>query len=1046
MGRTAHLIMRIAFTHTPHSITLRPHAEKSGLVARLFGTSHRDPSFTALSDAEQTLIFALGDLRAVEDASPGTVEITSDTITLTHDAAASLAASSAQALGLPSDTHLLLATDVSGTLGSPDFRLAYEWRQHGQRQSPRREGCLLFTSQGVRRIPLWMKRALDLADGFSAAADLPSHWAALAGFRRALEPDETIPDEVPEGRRAAQVAMTGFLRGLKVQLADRFSISPNESLSSFEVVPYSSAHLERDGINEEAVSEANAELDGETLAAFQYKLYVGGAAPAYRLADNTYLVIDRAAAPVLSEMARVQRAPKAEREAFIRNPLSFLARAVTDELASAGTLEGLSPAEQEEAIERAVGPTLLETREYAARVIGVEVFQPVPRLIDHSSTTWLPEVFPAHIAKALEEMPAAELDALHRQMEQRTGQPGASVMIADEAVPITPERTGAVKVLHDSKIQPIPAPEEPTEPEPVKDGPLILKPHDNYDDTTWTAKIAPRTPRVPLALPAAIVTPLKPHQLESFDWAIAAWCAGLPGILNADEQGLGKTLQTIAFLNWLQGHMRAPHAAPRGPILIVAPTSLLVNWEEEVERHVAPRRFGQLIRLYGGSIASAKRRGASGVETESGLPHLNLDWLDDALQEGRAHQYWILTTYTTLTNYQHSLGTIPFSAVVFDEIQAAKNQDTIRSNAVASVKADFRIGLTGTPIENRTLDLWTIMDRLAPGALGAGKAFQERYGSPTEDNMTELHARIFLPRGHLPPLGLRRIKADVARDLPTKTRRLHPREMPSPQAREYDVARGKLATGGKGGALRILHHIRSVSVHPGFGSSGSGDDFVALSARLQETMAILSRVQAAGERALVFIEHRDVQFRFAEVVRQKFHLTHVGIINGSTPIKRRQEIVNRFQSHLGDERGFDLLVLGPKAAGTGLTLTAATHVIHLSRWWNPAVEEQCNDRIHRIGQTRDVTIHVPMAIHGGYREDSFDCLLHNLMQRKRRLAARALWPMGDTEADAEGIQNGLNRSGSTTGGDPVDAAMRAMFARDRVQFPEIEADGSIVIS
>jgi SNF2 family DNA or RNA helicase len=248
---------------------------------------------------------------------------------------------------------------------------------------------------------------------------------------------------------------------------------------------------------------------------------------------------------------------------------------------------------------------------------------------------------------------------------------------------------------------------------------------------------------------------------------------------------LGKTLQTIAFLNWLQAHMRHPQAVKRGPILVVAPTSLLVNWEEEVERHVEPGKFGRLIRLYGGSIATSKRRGTLGVEIDSGLPVLDLDWLDDAREDGRedgrAHRFWVLTTYTTLTNYQHSLGTIPFSAVVFDEIQAAKNQDTIRSKSVAAVNADFRIGLTGTPIENSTLDLWTIMDRLAPGALGAGKIFRERYGMPTETNMLELHARVFKPQGTLPPLGLRRIKDEVAKDLPAKSRRIHPREMPALQ-------------------------------------------------------------------------------------------------------------------------------------------------------------------------------------------------------------------------------------------------------------------------
>ena len=1038
--------MRIEFTHTDAAITLSPRAEKPGLFARLLGSTRQDPSFSKLPETEQALIFALGDLRALEDASPGVVTIDADTIRMTHDAAAALSAASARALGLPDDTHLLLATDVIGTLGSPDFRLICEWRYRGQRQSPRREGCLLFTGQGVRRIPLWMKRALDIADGFDPTADLADHWAGLASFRRALEPDEAVPDQLPEGTRAAQMAMTAFLRGLRVQLADRFSISPDAALSQFEVLPYSGVRLEQGGVTDDLVSEADAELSGELLADFQYKLYVNGAAPAYRLANNTYLVIDRAAMPVLAEMVRVQRASKAEQEVFIRNPRAFIARSVTEHLTASGELDGLSPAEQEERIEESVGPALVETREYAARVIGVQVFERTVRPMEGAGTTWMPELFPAHVVKTLEAMPPEALGDLHRQMEERVDEADATVAIGNDAVAITPERVASVKALHEKKTQLTSDPAESADSVEPKPKPIILAPIDNYDDLGWVASTAPRTPMIGLSLPDAIKTTLKPHQLESFDWAVSAWRAGLPGILNADEQGLGKTLQTIAFLNWLQGHMRAPQAAQRGPILVVAPTSLLMNWEEEVERHVVRDGFGHLNRLYGASIATTRRRGTQGTDIAAGLPQLELGWLHEAIQDGRAHRHWFLTTYTTLTNYQHSLGTIPFSAVVFDEIQAAKNQDTIRSHAVATVKADFRIGLTGTPIENTTLDLWTIMDRLAPGALGAGKEFRERYGTATEGNMAELHARVFKPQGAMPPLGLRRTKDQAARDLPTKTRRLHPREMPAPQAREYEAARTKLATGGRGAALKMLHHIRSVSVHPGFGGPETGDSFVALSARLQETMAILSRVHAAGERALVFIEHRDIQFRFAELVRQKFGLAQVDIINGGTPIRKRQEIVNRFQTHLVADRGFDLLVLGPKAAGTGLTLTAATHVIHLSRWWNPAVEEQCNDRIHRIGQTRPVTIHVPMAIHGGFREHSFDCLLHSLMQGKRRLAAQALWPMGDTEGDAQNLQAMLSRGDVSTGGDAVDAAMQATFARDGLLLPARDADGSITIA
>lgn len=192
---------------------------------------------------------------------------------------------------------------------------------------------------------------------------------------------------------------------------------------------------------------------------------------------------------------------------------------------------------------------------------------------------------------------------------------------------------------------------------------------------------------------------------------------------------------------------------------------------------------------------------------------------------------------------------------------------------------------------------------------------------------------------------------------------------------------------------------------------------------------------------MVFIEHRDMQFRFAEIVRHMFGLERIDVINGDTPIPRRQEIVNRFQRHLQSDGGFDMLILGPKSAGTGLTLTAATHVIHLSRWWNPAVEEQCNDRVHRIGQTRPVSIHVPMALHPELGAQSFDSLLQSLMQRKRKLAEQALWPMGDSGADVSSLTEAV--AAPSRGQHAVIAdSMTAQFHRDGLSPPKPNADGS----
>lgn len=1029
-------------TITNDAIEIRFPEQRQGIFARLL-SKPTARSFTDLAPEDRDLLFAIADLRAWADTHADTVDITSDRLKISHDAAASLSAPAAEVLGLPRAVDITLKTDVTGVLGHPDFRLHYEWSRDGRREAPNRTGAILMTAEGPRRLPLWMKRALDLADGFDATLPMEDHWRALADFRRAIEPEDVIETDLPANREMAGLSMTAFLRGLEVRIADRFSISPNQNLNQFEVVPYSAERLDTQGVADNAISEDNAELTGEALAVFQHRLHARGARPAYQLGNNSYLVIDRGAAPVLEEMARAQKAPREERRAFIENPRAFITEAVNRHLEATGALDGLDAAGQEEMVEAFAGPALIESREYSDRVTGVVVYQKPPADFSGSGTTWLPEVFSSQVAEAIVEMPNSDLHALRNHMtgvlESGSDTPA---VINGESIAVTPARLAAVtgEVERREKLA---APADDVEDEvPQRDGPIILDTLDNFDDLSWQAQLSPRYTTTPLTLPPVIRTPLHLHQQDSFDWAIRAWLAGLPGILNADEQGLGKTLQTIGFLTWLKEHMKQPDAVQRGPILIVAPTSLLRNWEQEVETHVEGRGLGTLVRLYGSSLSSQKQRDARGTETQSGLPHLDLDWLDEAFEDGRAHRYWLLTTYTTLANYQHSLGRVPFSAMVMDEVQNIKNRTTLASKAVEAMNADFRIGLTGTPIENAAIDLWTIMDRIAPGCLGSGAEFKDRYAIPDAENMAELHARVFQAQGSTPPLGLRRLKEEVARDLPVKRRYLHPRIMPKVQAEAYDLAQVKLANKGPGAALKILHHIRSVSVHPGDSEITPLDQFIAKSARLDAVMDILRRIKAKDERVLVFIEHRDMQFRFAEIVRHFFGLEQIDVINGDTPIPRRQEIVNRFQRHLKHDTGFDMLILGPKAAGTGLTLTAATHVIHLSRWWNPAVEEQCNDRVHRIGQIRPVSVHVPMAIHPDLGAQSFDCLLQSLMQRKRRLAEQALWPMGDTGQDASGLASLMASPERHSQPTLIADCMSELFQRDGLPQTGPDAQGA----
>lgn len=1013
------------FSYDTSAVTLRLLPAKRGLFARLM---HRPPEdIVAASAQDRRIAFALADMNTLADQHGLEITVTGDQMTLPHRLVAAADAETAKALNLPPLTDMTLRTDVEGVLGSDGFRLRCEWIRAGQQRAPRRAGAILATTP-PQRIPLWAMEVLDIAEGYTPNRDDAKQWEALARFRHAIDPGLADLTDT----HAAHVAMTDFLAGLEVRLADSFSIAPHASGEDFEVVPFA-----KDRLTEQDATEAMAELAGTDLQQFQSKLRERGALNAFRLSPGRYMVVDRTAAPALEVIAEMQQAPRAERQAFMENPRARITQAVETRMRATGALDGLDPAAEEEAIESAAAPVFIETvefQQYSDRVIGTEVYRGNPLGPEiGSGTTWLPELFTKSIAETLDRMGPSELQKLREDVADAVTQGRPTVPVEDEELPAN---TAVVEAL-DARIHAEPhATIEREDVKPLPVGPIVLSTIENFEDVGWHARITPRASDMPHSVPQAILTPLKQHQIESLNWQIDAWKSGLPGVLNADEPGLGKTLQTISFLVWLNEHMQRVQA-DRGPVLIVAPTSLLENWEQEVKRHVASPGLGNLIRLYGSATGARKR--AEGRDTDRGEQVLDFDDLHRSINAGAGHLTWVLTTYTTLANYQHSLGRIPFAAAVFDEIQALKNPGTIAAKAARAIKARFSIGLTGTPIENRTLDLWAVMEPLAAGALGSMTDFRGRYGTADEANMAELHARVFKPHGATPAMAIRRIKEDVARDLPAKTRLLHPRLMPAGQALRYDEARKKVRDGQAG--LQLLHHIRGVSLHP-TPDAPPGPDFIDASARLSATMDILRRIKAAGERALVFIELRQMQYRFIELAKAEFGLLKIELINGETPIRRRLAIVNEFQRHLTDNGGFDLLVLGPKAAGTGLTLTAATHVIHLSRWWNPAVEEQCNDRIHRIGQTRPVTVHVPMAVHPGFREHSFDLLLQSLMQRKRRLASAALWPMGDDDSDVEALQKMLASDEAPTNGAPLEESVRNLFRRDKLPEPARQADGA----
>ena len=994
----------LAFTADKIAITVRSESQKTGFFSRLVGKAG-PRSIDDMSREDRDLAVALSDLKALaeEEDRDDELEILEQSIVLSHELASSLDTPTANALGLPPLTDLVFATSVAGVLGEPSFRLNYQWTRGGKVSSPRRTGSILHTADGDRRLSRPLYDAIAIAENFGPESPLAEHWSALARFRRSLRPedDQIDQDAIPDA--TARIEMMTFLDTLRIRNADAFSLSLRDDEAggvTFDPAPFSRETLTTNDGNS---GEEDARLSGRELARFQSEFEKRGANNAYQLSDNSYLVVEPSAAPALEVMAQKQKASPSERAAFIENPAPALTEAYEKAIGQNGQFDGESDASREAIIEAAVSNAFIETREYlSARVLGIGTWRP-PDIGDAAinATTWLPELFTDKQRAAVEAKPSTELQSLEKKLDdaERQGRPEI-VLNEDISLPVNAATRALIKeaiVAAEEKSAESPSP--PDNEATDEDGPVVIKTLQNFDSLTYGPELRPRLTELEDQLPDAVTAKLMEHQDESFAWQLSAWRSGLPGILNADEPGLGKTLQTLSFLAWLRKAMAKGPIEKRLPILIVAPTTLLENWEKEVGIHLDKSGLGFVERLYGTGVSSRKRHGSRGKDIDDGSARLDFGALEEAIEEGRGHGRWLLTTYQTLTNYQHSFARLRFSAAVFDEIQAVKNPATLTAEAVRSVAADFRIGLTGTPVENRLTDLWAILDQLAPGALASLAHFRRRFEPPAQETMDELHSRIFAPSKTAPPLGIRRLKVDVAADLPPKQRLLHPRRMPLVQADRYLEAHDKAASASRGGALKALQHIRSVSAHPGM-EIGDGDtEFVNASARLIVTIDLLHWIKSRNERALVFIEHAKLQHRFADIVRRTFSLDEVPIINGKTPAKKRQPIVDHFQRHLKKDGGFDVLILAPRAAGTGLTLTAACHVIHLSRWWNPAVEEQCNDRTHRIGQTEPVTVHIPMAIHPDYITASFDCLLHNLMRQKRHLASAALWPAGDSPSD-----------------------------------------------
>ena len=473
---------------------------------------------------------------------------------------------------------------------------------------------------------------------------------------------------------------------------------------------------------------------------------------------------------------------------------------------------------------------------------------------------------------------------------------------------------------------------------------------------------------------------LKDHQKEGVAWLQHLYKSKASGCLMADDMGLGKTLQILYFIDW---HSRK--YANHKPYLIVAPISLLENWKNEYERFFMQPRMK--INMLTSKDVTRK--------------------FDKSIVDKMQKMDIILTNYESLRISQLNFCAVEFDVVALDEAQKIKSPGTLVTNAAKALKCNFKIAMTGTPVENSLLDLWCIMDFCVPGLLGNAKAFAAQYQNPLKKEDTDIVALGNEVHDKLGVYFMRRLKKDAAKDLPDKIELKEKVLMPPVQKEAYASVVNDYTSGIQPNMLVTIMHLREVSEHPYLYDSTllnhETDEIVDTSARLQATIKFLDEIKKKEEKVIIFVERKETQKMLQKLCLKRYGII-TKIINGDTPsiVKRnmpnkqsRQSSIDEFQA----VDGFNVIIMSPVAAGMGLNVTAANHVIHYSRHWNPAKENQATDRAYRIGQTKDVFVYYPMAVRSDIK--SFDETLDDLLSRKTSLATSTIFPTERVEVKQE---------------------------------------------
>jgi len=524
----------------------------------------------------------------------------------------------------------------------------------------------------------------------------------------------------------------------------------------------------------------------------------------------------------------------------------------------------------------------------------------------------------------------------------------------------------------------------------------------NYtENRTDTLTMADGTkPVIPSAMLASVQ--LKAHQHVGVAWLQHLWKLSpqhCRGTVLADDMGLGKTLQLLAFM------VSAFEADPDlPPALVVAPVALLENWQNELERFFQPGTLPTLL-LYGTTLQLLrvpKNEIDQTLRNEGITRLLKKGWI--------GNNKLVLTTYETMRDLEFALASQPWSIMVCDEAQKIKTPAALVTRSAKKQKVRFRIACTGTPVENSLADLWCLFDFVQPGMLGALNFFSRTYRQPIEAKTPEQNLKVEELRELIRPQILHRKKTEVATELPSpvEDQACKTLAMSEYQLDHYERALANLHEQKQfnpSAQLLALQAIRKICSDP-HGHAEANTNTVPIDRLLNESpkmgwlinlLRVLGADQDGNHKVIIFCEFRALQLMLQRVIAAIFGFAP-SIVNGDTSAdptanENRQYLIDKFQR----KNGFNVIILSPLAVGFGVNIQAANHVVHYTRTWNPAKEDQATARAYRIGQTRSVQVYYPGVVSKKF--PSFDVTLDALLSKKRALAADLLNGCSDLKID-----------------------------------------------